>query len=88
MSYTVTRNRGCIIITGPIPINDMVALLKSWSGSNLDDDDDEEKPAIDPADVWICDSLLSGALGANLVCGTLRDTLAWRRELNIKNKES
>lgn len=64
IGYTVTERQGCRIVTGPIPITDMVALMNAWR-PQADDDDTES----DPAQEWIVDAELSQRLGATLVCG-------------------
>lgn len=72
-TYTVIHVRGCRVIKGPVPIDDLVALMHAWS------DRDEDK-----TEKWIVDSLLSQHLGANLVCGPLNATLEWRADLGIR----
>ncbi len=62
MAYTIQEQQGCRIVTGPVPISDMVALMEAWCG-HADPDD------IDPADTWIIDADLSQRLGATMVCG-------------------
>jgi hypothetical protein len=70
-SYTVTNIRGCKVINNPIPIRDFAALMMVWADSQ------------DPSDKWICDSLLSHALGAAFVCGPMSATRAWRKEIGL-----
>lgn len=72
--YSVVRNAtyGCIVIEGPIPVDDLVALTQAW----------QQRDAGGPA--WIMDTLLSGALpGVNMVFGPPAACLAWREQLGI-----
>ena len=65
------------MVDGRIPISDIAALLESWAESSA------RWCGSGPDDKWIIDSLLAAHLGINLVCGSLRNTLAWRMELEI-----
>ena len=65
-SYTVTRHRHGIVVEGPFPVCDLAALLPAWA----------ERYG------WtLCDSLISGKLGASLVVTDREHGDAWRREL-------
>lgn len=64
--YTVERIRGCVVIHDPIPVDDLVALVKVW--------DDPERP-------WIAHAALGQALGAALVVGPPEACQAWYDEL-------
>lgn len=79
MSYTVTDTHGCKVIQGPLPIDDLVALMQAWAKRAGDE------PA--PADEWVVDATLCGLLGATLVAGPRALTQAWRDELLRKSEE-
>lgn len=72
-SYTITEVRGCRVIAGALPVDDLVALIGAWTRA-------EDKGS---AHEWFCDALLAQHLGVNLVCGPLHATRAWRALLNI-----
>lgn len=69
-SYTVRHLYKCYIIEGPVPINDMVALMRSWAWTAPDDGIDDE---------WIVDADLAARMGATIVCGQRRDIAALRK---------
>lgn len=70
-AYTVTNTHGCKVISDPIPICDFAALMMVWADHQ------------DPSDRWVCDSMLSHALGVSFVCGPQSATRAWRKELGL-----
>lgn len=71
-TYSVSHMRGCRVVNGPVPICDIVALMRAWS--------DNGQEANDP---WFVDSLLSQYLNVNMVCGPRSATTAWRTELGL-----
>lgn len=73
MSYTVTLTRGCRIINGAIPVDDLVALIGAWTDP-ADKDTEHE---------WMADTLLSQHFNANMVIGPRHATDAWRAELGL-----
>jgi len=75
MSYTVRIEHGCRIVSGLVPLTDMAALLLAWS--------QDEETVRGTVDEWVADTKLSKALGVNLVCGTRRDTEAFRALLGV-----
>jgi hypothetical protein len=81
-SYRVCRVHGCRVIYGAVPVSDMVALVDAWSRSALEED--ESVADLPMQERWIADGKLAQALGANLVVGTVQDTLAWRARLQIE----
>jgi hypothetical protein len=77
MSYTVEHRNGCYVMTGPVPLQDLAALLGVWGLA------DESRLQLGHEEEWVVDALLCQALGATVVCGTRRDTLAWREQLGL-----
>lgn len=71
-AYTVTDTHGCKVIDRPIPVTDCVALMQAW-----------EKAFDNPADTWVCDSVLAAHFRAALVVGPKSATEAWRAELGL-----
>ena len=70
--YSVIRTNDCIVIEGPLPVDDLCALLPAWQKYR-----DEDEPD------WIVDSLLSGYLGVNMVVGPPDACADWRDQLGI-----
>jgi len=70
--YTVMRTHGCVVIEGPVPVDDLVALMHAWEKHRF-----EDEPA------WIVDSLLSSHLRCNMVIGPPEACQAWRERLGI-----
>lgn len=79
MSYTVSESHGCKIITGQLPLGDLVALLDAWGKR-------DGAPAT-PDDEWVVNAILAEVLDAALVAGPHRATRAWLDELLRKPKE-
>lgn len=71
MSYTVEEHEHGIVVKGPVPISDLLALLKVWKrerGLN-----------------W-CDAVVAQALGASFVVCAKRDSDLWRKKLGVYEK--
>ncbi|MGZ8317547.1 MAG: hypothetical protein ACXWVD_00460 [Telluria sp.] len=62
--------RGCRVVRGDMPPDDMRALLGSWA--NKGDD-------------WVYDELLASTLGVMMVIGPSAAAMAWRRELGLSD---
>lgn len=68
--YTVTRESGLIVVRGPVPIMDFVALSRSWSENEA-------------GEQLIADGRLADWMGASIVCGTAEACVAMRERLGI-----
>ena len=76
MIYSVHEQRGCRIVTGPIPITDMVALMAAWSPPVPEHEDKAQE--------WIVCSDLAYELAATLVCGPREAIEAFRIARGIR----
>ena len=68
--YEVSDERGCKVVRGAVPINEMVALMNSWAENHAEAE-------------WVADAKLSTHLGVTMVVGSQDATKAWRTELGI-----
>jgi hypothetical protein len=69
-TYSVTTVRGCKVVAMPIPIIDLVALMRAW------DDGQQDDP-------WIMDGLLSDYFAPSMIFGPRSACDAWRAELDL-----
>jgi hypothetical protein len=72
MSYTVEEHKYGMVVRGPIPISELVLLIKSWKRERGMD--------------W-CDAVVAEKLGASMVVCKKADSDLWRKELGIEPKE-
>lgn len=59
LPYSVRTTHGCRIVTGPIPLTDIAALLHAWA----------EVGEANSQGEWFIDAELSERMGATMVCG-------------------
>lgn len=69
--YTVFSARGCRLIQGAVPVDDLVALSRTW------DNHGAGQPG------WLMANDLAHALGMTLACGPREAIDAWRAELGL-----
>jgi hypothetical protein len=70
--YSVARLRGCVVITGAVPVDEFCALVGVWQ--RLEEHGKE----------WIVDARLASSVGANFVIGPKAACMAWRVELGLE----
>lgn len=73
MSYRVEEHEHGMVIVGPIPVSELLPLMRTWK---------RERRL-----TW-CDAIVAQHLGASMVCTTKEGSDAWRKELGLDGRDA